>query len=171
MIPIGLLLYAFASTNPIAANPTATIALSIIYILIAGVVIAAVCGYMAGLIGASNSPISGVGILSVVGISLILAAALPARDRRRVQVPRRLRFVRHRDRVRRRDHLEQQPPGPEDRRAGRRDAVAAAGRAGPRRHLRLGRDPADPRPAQHRLRLPGRARREGHRARRPAGRS
>ena len=77
MIPIGLLLYAFASTDPIAANPTMTIILSIIYILIAGVVIAAVCGYMAGLIGASNSPISGVGILSVVGIALILAALFP----------------------------------------------------------------------------------------------
>jgi putative OPT family oligopeptide transporter len=77
MIPIGLLLYAFASTNPIAANPTATIVLSIIYILIAGVVIAAVCGYMAGLIGASNSPISGVGILAVLGIALILAFLFP----------------------------------------------------------------------------------------------
>ena len=77
MIPIGLLLYAFASTNPIAAHPTTTIALSIIYILIAGVVIAAVCGYMAGLIGASNSPISGVGILSVLGIALILALLFP----------------------------------------------------------------------------------------------
>ncbi|HET8750649.1 MAG TPA: oligopeptide transporter, OPT family [Sphingomicrobium sp.] len=77
MIPIGLLLYAFASTNPIAANPTATIILSIIYILIAGVIIAAVCGYMAGLIGASNSPISGVGILSVLGIALILALLFP----------------------------------------------------------------------------------------------
>ncbi|MFL6736579.1 MAG: OPT family oligopeptide transporter [Sphingomonas sp.] len=77
MIPIGLLLYAFANTNPIAANPGTTIVLSIIYVLIAGVVIAAVCGYMAGLIGASNSPISGVGILSVVGISLILALLFP----------------------------------------------------------------------------------------------
>jgi putative OPT family oligopeptide transporter len=77
MIPIGLLLYAFASTNPIAANPGMTLIASIIYILIAGVVIAAVCGYMAGLIGASNSPISGVGILSVVGIALILAALFP----------------------------------------------------------------------------------------------
>ena len=77
MIPIGLLLYAFADTNPIAANPGATLALSIIYILIIGVVIAAVCGYMAGLIGASNSPISGVGILAVVGISLILALLFP----------------------------------------------------------------------------------------------
>jgi putative OPT family oligopeptide transporter len=74
MIPIGLLLYAFGNTAPIAANPGATIVLSIIYTLIAGVVIAAVCGYMAGLIGASNSPISGVGILSVLGISLILVA-------------------------------------------------------------------------------------------------
>jgi putative OPT family oligopeptide transporter len=77
MIPIGLLLYTFASTGPIAANPTATMVSSIIYILIAGVVIAAVCGYMAGLIGASNSPISGVGILSIVGISLILAMLFP----------------------------------------------------------------------------------------------
>ena len=74
MIPIGLLLYAFANTAPIATDPGLTIVLSIIYTLIAGVVIAAVCGYMAGLIGASNSPISGVGILSVLGISLILAA-------------------------------------------------------------------------------------------------
>src|SRR5256885_151252 len=77
MIPIGLLLYAFASTAPIAADPGLTIVLSIIYTLIAGVVIAAVCGYMAGLIGASNSPISGVGILSVLGIALILAALFP----------------------------------------------------------------------------------------------
>jgi len=74
MIPIGLLLYAFGNTAPIAASPGVTIAFSIIYTLVAGVVIAAVCGYMAGLIGASNSPISGVGILSVLGISLILAA-------------------------------------------------------------------------------------------------
>lgn len=74
MIPIGLLLYAFGNTAPIASEPGVTITLSIVYTLIAGVVIAAVCGYMAGLIGASNSPISGVGILSVLGISLILAA-------------------------------------------------------------------------------------------------
>ena len=77
MIPIGFLLYAFANTAPIAANPGMTIALSIAYTLVAGVVIAAVCGYMAGLIGASNSPISGVGILSVLGIALILALLFP----------------------------------------------------------------------------------------------
>ncbi len=74
MIPIGLLLAAFAQTAPIAASPGLTIAATVAYILVAGVVIAAVCGYMAGLIGASNSPISGVGILAVLGISLILVA-------------------------------------------------------------------------------------------------
>ncbi len=77
MVPIGLLLYAFASTDPIASNPATTLVVSILYILVIGVVIAAVCGYMAGLIGASNSPISGVGILSVVGIALILALLFP----------------------------------------------------------------------------------------------
>jgi len=72
MVPIGLLLYAFADTDPIAANPGVTLALSIVYILVAGIIIAAITGYMAGLIGASNSPVSGVGILSVLGIALIL---------------------------------------------------------------------------------------------------
>ena len=80
MIPIGLLLYAFAehATDRRRTRPRRS-SLSIIYILIAGVVIAAVTGYMAGLIGASNSPVSGVGILSVLGIALILAALFPRR--------------------------------------------------------------------------------------------
>ena len=80
MIPIGWVLYDFADTAPIASDPAATLIISIIYILIAGVVIAAITGYMAGLIGASNSPVSGVGILSVLGISLILALLFPNVD-------------------------------------------------------------------------------------------
>ncbi|HKP33408.1 MAG TPA: oligopeptide transporter, OPT family [Sphingomicrobium sp.] len=80
MIPIGMLLYAFADTDPIASNPGLTLAISIAYILIAGVVIAAITGYMAGLIGASNSPVSGVGILAVLGIALILALLFPNVD-------------------------------------------------------------------------------------------
>ena len=47
-----------------------------------------------------------------------------------------LRAVRHRDRVRHRHHLQRQPAGPQDRPAGRRHTVAAAGRAGHRRRLR-----------------------------------
>lgn len=74
LIPIGLLLAAFAQSGPIAAAPGLTIGLSLLYILVAGAIIAAITGYMAGLIGASNSPVSGVGILTVLGISLILLA-------------------------------------------------------------------------------------------------
>lgn len=74
LVPIGALLWIFAQGGPIAANPVPVIGLTLAYVLVAGIVIASVCGYMAGLIGASNSPISGVGILAVLGASLLLAA-------------------------------------------------------------------------------------------------
>jgi len=74
MLPIGVLLAGFAQGGPIMPMLGTTLAVSILYVLVAGIVIASVCGYMAGLIGASNSPISGVGILSSLGISLLLVA-------------------------------------------------------------------------------------------------
>ena len=80
MIPIAALLAAFGNTAPISGATGSTLLVSVLYILVAGVLIAAVCGYMAGLIGASNSPISGVGILAVLGISLLLAALFPDVD-------------------------------------------------------------------------------------------
>lgn len=80
MIPIAALLAAFGNVAPIADAAASTLVVSVLYILVAGVLIAAVCGYMAGLIGASNSPISGVGILAVLGMSLLLAALFPDVD-------------------------------------------------------------------------------------------
>jgi putative OPT family oligopeptide transporter len=47
------------------------------FVLLGGFLIAGVCGYMAGLIGASNSPISGVGILSIVLCASVLVLAVP----------------------------------------------------------------------------------------------
>jgi putative OPT family oligopeptide transporter len=47
---------------------------SLVFVVLAGAFIAAVCGYMAGLIGASNSPISGVGILSIIAAALLIGA-------------------------------------------------------------------------------------------------
>ncbi|WP_225206618.1 OPT family oligopeptide transporter [Novosphingobium huizhouense] len=72
MVPVALLLADFAGGGPIADRLGPTIAAAVLYVAVAGIVIAAVCGYMAGLIGASNSPISGVGILAVLGVSLLL---------------------------------------------------------------------------------------------------
>ena len=60
--------------SPSTPNTVPTIVVSLLYVVVIGAVIAAVAGYMAGLIGSSNSPISGVGILVVLGIALLLAA-------------------------------------------------------------------------------------------------
>ncbi|ULJ64730.1 OPT family oligopeptide transporter [Wielerella bovis] len=52
-----------------------TITLVLVCTLLAvaiGFFVAAACGYMAGLVGSSSSPISGIGIISVVTISLVL---------------------------------------------------------------------------------------------------
>ncbi|HWU04224.1 MAG TPA: oligopeptide transporter, OPT family, partial [Novosphingobium sp.] len=74
MVPIGLLLASFAQGGPIEAHFWPVLLLTIGYVLVIGIVIASVCGYMAGLIGASNSPVSGTGILSALGIAMVLAA-------------------------------------------------------------------------------------------------
>src|SRR4030095_2093372 len=41
-------------------------------IVVMGFLVSTVCGYMAGLIGSSNSPLSGIGILVVIGAALLL---------------------------------------------------------------------------------------------------
>jgi len=74
LLPISLLLWLFIADGPLAAHAVPLILGTLVFVLIAGVVIASVCGYMAGLIGASNSPISGIGILAILAASLLLAA-------------------------------------------------------------------------------------------------
>jgi putative OPT family oligopeptide transporter len=73
LIPIAALLWWFAAGGPIAADAPVVIGATLVYMMIIGAIIAAVCGYMAGLIGASNSPVSGVGILAVLGAAVLLA--------------------------------------------------------------------------------------------------
>src|SRR4051795_12623639 len=74
LVPIALLLWNFLSGTPVADQTASTVAVSLVYIVVLGAVIAAIAGYMAGLIGSSNSPISGIGILVVLGIALLLSA-------------------------------------------------------------------------------------------------
>lgn len=73
LIPIAGLLWLFIQPTVLAPDAVPLIGGMLIYMLIIGAIIAAVCGYMAGLIGASNSPVSGVGILSVLGAAVLLA--------------------------------------------------------------------------------------------------
>lgn len=58
--------FAFAKSTVLASSALTLTLVAVPLVLIVGFVIAGVCGYMAGLIGASNSPISGIGILSIV---------------------------------------------------------------------------------------------------------
>jgi putative OPT family oligopeptide transporter len=76
LVVIGGLLYQFLGTTPLAADSTSLIVAAIPFIFIGGFLIAAICGYMAGLIGASNSPISGVGILAIVTCATLFAAVV-----------------------------------------------------------------------------------------------
>ncbi len=72
---IGLLLH-FTGTGPLAAWSWPLAIGGTVYIYIATVIVASVCGYMAGLIGASNSPLSGVGILAILGAAILLAVTV-----------------------------------------------------------------------------------------------
>ncbi|RMH68504.1 MAG: oligopeptide transporter, OPT family [Bacteroidetes bacterium] len=56
----------------------ATVVFGVVFALVAGFLFASVAGYMAGLVGSSNNPISGVTIATVLTISLILLALLGA---------------------------------------------------------------------------------------------
>ncbi|WP_019831745.1 OPT family oligopeptide transporter [Sphingomonas sp. PR090111-T3T-6A] len=73
LIPTLGLLYHFAGSGPLAPFAWPLAIGGTLYVYLAGIIVASVCGYMAGLIGASNSPLSGVGILAIVGAALLLA--------------------------------------------------------------------------------------------------
>lgn len=73
----GALSFAFARSTTLAPHAVTLTAIAVPFVFIVGFLIAGVCGYMAGLIGASNSPISGVGILAIVLCASILTSVVP----------------------------------------------------------------------------------------------
>jgi putative OPT family oligopeptide transporter len=81
------LAYTFARSTVLAPSALKLTLIAVPFVLIIGFVIAGICGYMAGLIGASNSPISGVGILSIVICASVFALAVtPTADTRQALV-------------------------------------------------------------------------------------
>ena len=72
LAPIAWLLWSLIDGGALAGSAPLLIGGALLFIIVVGLMIAAVCGYMAALIGASNSPVSGIGILSVVAASLML---------------------------------------------------------------------------------------------------
>ena len=83
LVVAAWLAFTFARSTVLAPDAVTLTLIAIPFVLIGGFLIAAICGYMAGLIGASNSPISGVGILSIVlCASVLIIAVSPTADRR-----------------------------------------------------------------------------------------
>jgi len=76
MVPIGWLLASFGAASGLGGQLPTLVIGGIVYIALMSLFVASVCGYMAGLIGASNSPLSGVGILVVLGVSVLLVLAV-----------------------------------------------------------------------------------------------
>jgi putative OPT family oligopeptide transporter len=76
----GGLAYHFARGTVLAPDAGLLTTVAVPFVVIVGFVIAGICGYMAGLIGASNSPISGVGILSIVVCASVLVMVVRPPD-------------------------------------------------------------------------------------------
>ncbi len=76
MVPIAVLLANFSNASGLGSQTTMLVTGGVVYIALMSFFVAAVCGYMAGLIGSSNSPLSGVGILVVIGAALLLVFAV-----------------------------------------------------------------------------------------------
>ena len=76
----GWLAFSFARSTVLAHDAVRLTIIAVPFVVIVGFIIAGICGYMAGLIGASNSPISGVGILSIVVCASVLVVAIRPTD-------------------------------------------------------------------------------------------
>lgn len=77
LIPIAWMLWSFVQGGPVAQSFGIAITATLIFVLVVGAVVAAVTGYMAGLVGTSNSPVSGVGILSIIVAAVMVALLFP----------------------------------------------------------------------------------------------
>lgn len=78
LVPIAWLLARFSQEAGLGAHTTLLVTGGVIYIVLMSFFVSTVCGYMAGLIGSSNSPLSGIGILVVIGASLLLVFGVRA---------------------------------------------------------------------------------------------
>ena len=76
LIPIGYLLWHFAVNNGLGGATWTLVIGGVAFVVVLSFVVSAVTGYMAGLIGSSNSPLSGIGILVVVIVALLLVVGV-----------------------------------------------------------------------------------------------
>jgi putative OPT family oligopeptide transporter len=73
LVPVGFLLADMSTSAGLGSATVILVTGGIAFIALMSFFVAAVCGYMAGLIGSSNSPLSGVGIIVVITCALLIA--------------------------------------------------------------------------------------------------
>lgn len=79
----GGLAYYFLTHSVLAEHAVVLTLVAVPFVLFVGFMIAGVAGYMAGLIGASNSPISGIGILAIViCATIVVLVVAPSEETR-----------------------------------------------------------------------------------------
>ena len=76
LVPVIWLLWHFSHLSGLGADAWGLAIGGVIFVALMGFLVSTVCGYMAGLIGSSNSPLSGIGILVVVVFALLLVAGI-----------------------------------------------------------------------------------------------
>jgi putative OPT family oligopeptide transporter len=72
LVPVGYLLWQFADGAGLGDHAALLAIGGVAFVIVLSFLVSAVCGYMAGLIGSSNSPLSGIGILVVIIAALLL---------------------------------------------------------------------------------------------------
>lgn len=72
----GLLTWVALASPTLAGSAPLLVVGGLVYVVLIGFAVAAICGYMAGLIGSSNSPVSGVGILAIIVASLLMLGVM-----------------------------------------------------------------------------------------------
>lgn len=78
LLPIAWLLGDFSLATGLGDHLWSLVVGGLVFVVVMGFLVSAVCGYMAGLIGSSNSPLSGVGILVVIIAALLLMLGVQA---------------------------------------------------------------------------------------------
>lgn len=78
LVPVTWLFWHFSSASGLGSHALLLSVGGAVFVVVVGFLVSTVCGYMAGLIGSSNSPLSGIGILVVVVAALLLVLGVKA---------------------------------------------------------------------------------------------
>ena len=78
LVAIAALVIHFVHGTTLQSQTVVLLLITLAFVLLGGFIVSAICGYLAGLVGSTNSPISGVGILAILMYAALLGAVINA---------------------------------------------------------------------------------------------